>query len=179
MKKLGLIINPVAGMGGRVGLKGTDGPEILEKAIRLGAVPQSENRTILALDKLKNLSDTIEIITYPGEMGENAVKKYGFKAKIIGNISTITTASDTFKAAKEISEEGVDLILFAGGDGTARDIFNTLGDKHLVLGIPAGVKIHSAVFAANPESAGEMASLFLNPIFDPFLNLSHMGFYQQ
>jgi predicted polyphosphate/ATP-dependent NAD kinase len=149
-------------MGGRVGLKGTDGLDILEKAVELGAKPQSQNRTIESLNKLKPLKDTIELITYPDNMGEKVAVRCGFSPNIIGTIAGSTTAAaDTRKAAKEMLDLGVDLLLFAGGDGTARDIYNEVGDSIVVLGIPAGVKIHSAVYASNPLRAGELASLYL------------------
>jgi len=162
MKKLGLIINPIAGMGGRVGLKGTDGPEILEKAKELGAKPWSQKRTMEALSKLKYLKGKFEIITCPTEMGEYAVKKCGFVPKIIKGISSsMTTASDTKKAAEAMQKQEVDLMLFAGGDGTAKDIYTAVGNSLVVLGIPAGVKIHSAVYASTPTRAGELAALYL------------------
>jgi len=162
LKKLGLIVNPIAGMGGRVGLKGTDGLDILEKAVELGATPQSQNRTVEVLEKLKPLKDTIELITYPSKMGEKAAIRCGFSPNIIGTLTDpATTASDTRKAAKEMLDLKVDLLLFAGGDGTARDIYTAVRDSMVVLGIPTGVKIHSAVYACNPVRAGELALLFL------------------
>jgi predicted polyphosphate/ATP-dependent NAD kinase len=149
-------------MGGRVGLKGTDGSDILEKAVELGAKPQSQNRTIESLNKLKPLKDTMELITYPGNMGKNVAVRCGFSPKILGTLTgPTTTASDTKKAAKAMMELEVDLLLFAGGDGTARDICNAVGDSMVVLGIPAGVKVHSAVYASNPQRAGELAALYL------------------
>jgi predicted polyphosphate/ATP-dependent NAD kinase len=163
MKKIiGLIVNPVAGMGGRVGLKGSDGPEILKKAIELGAVPQSPKRAMQALEKLLPLKGELDIITYPGEMGEDEARELGFSPIVIGSvIQGQTTPEDTQQAARQMQEIGVDLILFAGGDGTARNIYNAVGDRVAVLGIPAGVKIHSAVYGLNPKSSGELAALYL------------------
>jgi len=177
-KRLGLIVNPVAGIGGRVGLKGSDGTEIQQKARELGAVPEALNRAIQALERVRPVDD-LQIITYPGEMGEDAARAGGFVPTIIGSIRRgETTAEDTRNAAQDMQRLGVDLVLFAGGDGTARDIadeyvrYSAIGEGsdvadgyirriRLVLGIPAGVKIHSAVFGTNPRSAGDLALLAL------------------
>ncbi|MBF8981972.1 ATP-NAD kinase family protein [Lutibacter sp. B2] len=160
MKRIGLIVNPIAGMGGRVGLKGTDG--VVDKARALGAFPQAPNRAISALKALMEIKDHIEIVTYFGEMGENEAKECGFKIKVISTIKDReSNQQDTIEAAKRILEEKVDLLLFAGGDGTARDIYNAVGENLAVVGIPAGVKIHSAVYASSPKKAGELALLYL------------------
>ncbi len=163
MKKVGLIINPVAGMGGKVGLKGTDGPEIVEKARAMGARPESADKAAKALQQLSGIREEIELITCPGEMGENTARRCGFELELISGIEKPTTEEDTEKAAKEMFEQGADLLLFVGGDGTARNIYNAIGDNSPMpaLGVPAGVKIHSAVYATNPRNAGELAAQFL------------------
>lgn len=162
MKKLGVIVNPVAGMGGRVGLKGSDGEDILKQARALGAKPEAPNRAVEALKVISRLNGSIEVITYPMEMGEDECRNAGFSPTVIGEIASgATTPDDTQRAARLMAEAGVDLLLFAGGDGTARNIYNAVGEKVPVLGIPAGVKIHSAVYAVTPRSAGEVAAMFL------------------
>ncbi len=162
MKHLGLIVNPIAGIGGRVGLKGSDGLETLKKAKELGARETSPGRATEALKKLIPLKDQIELITYPKEMGEDEARSIGFKPHIIGTIKTLeTTSADTKAAASEMARLDVDLILFAGGDGTARDIFEAIDGKVPALGIPTGVKIHSGVFAVSPAAAGELAAKYL------------------
>ena len=162
MKKLGLIVNPIAGMGGRVGLKGSDGREILEIARKMGARPEAPQRAIRALRNIAIVKDSIEVITYPGEMGEEEALACGLSPKVVGHIIKGQTSSeDTRDAAKYMEKLSIDLLLFAGGDGTARDIHSAIGDRVPALGIPTGVKMHSAVFATNPGNAGELARLFL------------------
>lgn len=161
-KRLGLIVNPKAGLGGSVGLKGSDGEEIQRRALALGAVPKALDRAREALHALASFRDKLEIITYPGEMGADAAAACGFEPMVIGAITTgETTAADTCRAASEMASLGIDLILFAGGDGTARDICRAVGTDIAVLGIPAGVKIHSAVYATSPKHAGELAATYL------------------
>jgi predicted polyphosphate/ATP-dependent NAD kinase len=254
MKKIGLIINPVAGMGGKVGLKGTDGLAIVEKAVMMGARPEAEAKALLALKALLPIKDKIELITCPGPMGEDAALKAGFNPRLLdipalhtvkqmdnkdtlsqedktvtpsqedvtvtpsrGNNTVTPSQEENFKtpsplrgegrgggekvfslfrssdirssdlqngegrgggevnflcstlpthteaAAKALAAEPVDLLLFAGGDGTARNVHNALGEDTslTVIGIPAGVKIHSAVYATTPHSAGELARQYL------------------
>lgn len=165
-KSLGLIVNPVAGIGGRVGLKGSDGPEILDRALKMGAVPESPGRAIEALRRLVPNSGRLEVITYPFEMGEDEVRACGIVPIVIGSTTQgRTTARDTQQAARDMLDLQVDLLLFAGGDGTARDICEVIGDRIPALGIPTGVKIHSAVFAINPVYAGILAARYLGDEF--------------
>jgi predicted polyphosphate/ATP-dependent NAD kinase len=167
LKKLGLIINPIAGMGGRVGLKGTDG--VLDKAMELGAVPQAFNRAKQALKMLEDIKNEIEILTCSKDMGEYVSREFGFKTRVVWfSEGNRTGNKDTIEAARIMRKEDVDLILFAGGDGTARDIFNAVGEEITCIGIPAGVKIHSPVYAQNPLKAGELARLFLQGKINQF-----------
>lgn len=158
MFRLGLIVNPLAGVGGSVGLKGSDGAETASKALSMGAEPKANKRTLQALQVLEGLE--IDVITYPSEMGENVAREAGFNPTVIGSISAgETSAADTEAAARDLKAHGVDLILFAGGDGTARNICNVLGESFPVLGVPAGVKIHSGVYAVTPQAAGEVVAM--------------------
>ncbi|WP_025640736.1 ATP-NAD kinase family protein [Schnuerera ultunensis] len=162
MKKIGLIVNPIAGMGGKVGLKGTDGIHILNKAVRLGATPEAPAKTLKALKKLLPVRDRLVIVTCSGNMGQEEAENMGFRTNIVySSKEPITNSNDTKLGAKKIEEEGVDLLIFVGGDGTARDLYESVGNKQLVLGIPAGVKIHSPVYANTPEKAGELALLYV------------------
>ena len=162
-KKLGLIVNPIAGMGGRVGLKGSDGEEILRQARQLGATPTAPGRALKTLLALASLSDPIEVITYPAEMGAMEARQAGFEPRVIGQIRPDrTTAEDTRRAAAKMAVLGVDLLLFAGGDGTARNVYEAIGLRIPALGIPAGVKIHSGVYATTPDRAAQLAAMVLN-----------------
>lgn len=163
VKKLGLIVNPFAGIGGKVGLKGSDGREIVRQAMQMGAVPEAPRRATEALEGVRRLRGTVELLTCRGAMGEEEAAHCGFSSLLVGPRSNRQTdARDTQEAAKLMVELGVDLLLFAGGDGTARDICSAVGDVVPVLGIPAGVKMHSAVFAVNARIAGVLAARYLD-----------------
>jgi predicted polyphosphate/ATP-dependent NAD kinase len=162
MKKLGLIVNPIAGMGGKCGLKGTDGAEILARACALGAEPESPGRAELALSQLAPLKSSIEVLTASGDMGETEALAAGLRPTVLfATNSDSTTGEDTRRAAREMKAAGVDLILFAGGDGTARDVYAATGPDTVCLGVPSGCKIHSGVYGINPRNAGELAALYL------------------
>lgn len=160
--RLGLIVNPMAGLGGRVGLKGSDGEIVQQQAIALGAQPRAAERAAEALRVLIPLKDDIEILTYPGRMGAEVAERLGFSTQIIGRMEAEeSSAQDTRRAAQSMREREVPLILFAGGDGTARDMYDAVGLSVAALGIPAGVKIHSPVYAIHPRAAGELTARFV------------------
>lgn len=160
--KVGLIVNPIAGMGGRVGLKGTDGEAALARARRLDAPQEAPARAVQALQVLASAPGDVRILTCPAAMGEDEARDAGLPPSVIVDPPAgPTTAADTRRAAREMARRGVDLLLFAGGDGTARDILDAAADTVTVLGIPAGVKIHSAVFGSTPREAGRAALAFL------------------
>ena len=165
VSKIGFIVNPIAGMGGRVGLKGTDG--VVDKAKKLGAEPVATGKAIDTLEEFisnYSQSDDIQWFTCSGEMGYNALKKAGAKkVQVIYNHKNDgTTSEDTKEACQKFLEENVDLIIFCGGDGTARDIFSVIEDNIPILGIPSGVKMHSAVFGINTSASAKMLHEFAN-----------------
>jgi len=159
--RLGLIINPIAGMGGSVGLKGTDG-DLAAKAQAMGAAPVAGPRAVTALTQLAELRKELLVLTCAGHMGATAAETAGLSSKIVSGAGTAeTTAEDTRAAANAILAHRPVLFLFVGGDGTARDVSAIVGRQIPVLGVPSGVKMHSAVFAATARAAGEVARRYL------------------
>jgi predicted polyphosphate/ATP-dependent NAD kinase len=168
MFTVGFLINPIAGMGGRVGLKGTDGAEILEKARELGAEPIAQVRAEVALKLIFEMKPEVKWLTASGEMGEEILKKVGYKnedLKVIHNAPEPTSTKDTEKVCKIFKEKSVDLILFCAGDGTARDIYNIIKKDIPILGIPSGVKMFSSVFGVNPKACAEVFSGFIKKMY--------------
>ncbi|EJL04607.1 MULTISPECIES: ATP-NAD kinase family protein [Pseudomonas] len=161
-KTIGLIVNPVAGMGGRVGLKGTDGPDVLLEALRRGAQPVSSERACLALKRLAVSKVPFRLITGSGALGEEAARAAGLDPVVVYRSTPGSNRpDDTRNAALVMAYASVDLLLFAGGDGTARDVLGMVSDRVPILGIPTGVKMYSAVFATNPQNAGHLAARYI------------------
>jgi predicted polyphosphate/ATP-dependent NAD kinase len=126
----------------------------------LGAEPLAPARARRALARLAGDAGLVPILTSPGAMGADAAKAAGFEIQVIeGEAGAETSAEDTRRAAAMLRDRGASVILFAGGDGTARDILDAVGGAFPILGIPAGVKMQSAVFAVSPEAAGQLAAL--------------------
>jgi len=161
-KRLGFIVNPIAGMGGTVGLKGTDGEEALRRALELGATPVAPLRARRFLEELARYRQALVLVTPKGQMGEEIARELGFEVELLSvEVGEKTTAEHTKQAAKELVDREVELLVFCGGDGTARDILDAIDMKIPVLGIPAGVKMHSAVFATNPRAAANVVVKYL------------------
>lgn len=152
--KIGFLINPVAGMGGKVALKGTDGEDILRRAIELGAIPAANVRSRAAVAEFVSVAAGHEFYAPAGEMGGEVLSQNGICPIIIFQPSEKTTSDDTKESVSLMLEARVEAIVFAGGDGTARDVCSVVGEKVPVIGIPAGVKIHSAVYAKRPKDSG-------------------------
>ncbi len=163
---VGLVVNPIAGLGGSVGLKGTDGPDVVTRALALGAVPHATDRAATALRSLATAwgahrpdGQPPVLLTGAGGLGADATRAAGVAATVVDtHPDDPTTARDTQRLVERLVTSGVDLLLFAGGDGTARDVHGGGIGRRPVLGIPAGVKVHSAVFATSPTAAGALAA---------------------
>jgi predicted polyphosphate/ATP-dependent NAD kinase len=157
--RLGFLVNPVAGVGGTVALKGSDG--VVAEALARGAIPQAGARAEAVLAALLPWREQVLIVTAAGAMGGDSAQALGFQTRIMHTPAEPSSARDTEAAARALQTAHVDLLLFAGGDGTARDICHALGASVPALGIPAGVKMHSGVFAVNPRGAAEIVQLLL------------------
>jgi predicted polyphosphate/ATP-dependent NAD kinase len=156
--RLGLVVNPIAGMGGRLAFKGSDDVALIQAARERGEVRVAPARATEALRPLAALGPGLELLAYAGEMGEHEARAAHLRPTVLGCTGPVTSAQDTRAAVAAMADRDVDLLLFAGGDGTAVDVLEAIGDRLAVLGIPAGVKMHSAVFAVNPRSAGELVA---------------------
>ena len=170
MVRLGLLVNPDAGLGGRLGLKGSDGQAELARS--KGAEDRSGPRMRLMLEYFSKLRrsgfEGIEWVSSEGRMGTDWLPE----GATIGSVRTThsssgsTSADDTAAAVGELLKEGIDLLVYAGGDGTTRDIVTALdsaGSPGIpVIGVPTGVKMHSGCFAASPKAAAEVLSAWLD-----------------
>ncbi|WP_396612984.1 ATP-NAD kinase family protein [Haloferax sp. S1W] len=158
--RIGVVVNPVAGMGGRVGLKGTDGK--VEEARARGAEPRAPERAHRALSHLATLAPETELLAWGDPMGASLAREAGFDPEVLGAPETDeTTAADTMAAVDAFVDADADLVLFVGGDGTAADVAEALDGRDVpMLGVPAGVKVYSSVFAVSPEDAAVAATTF-------------------
>jgi predicted polyphosphate/ATP-dependent NAD kinase len=158
-KKIGLIVNPIAGMGGSVGLKGTD-KQAYEQALALGARPVTPIRTKELFSQIGD-KEQIHLVSAPGPMGEEYIRDLDIHCTVVGKVGTRTTAEDTRRIAGEMLNQEIELLIFVGGDGTARDVYDAIGTNKPVVAVPSGVKVFSAVFALNCRAAARMVDAFI------------------
>jgi len=162
MLTVGLVINPVAGIGGSLALKGSDDVGLQARARAAGATGRGAARTLRMLTALGEAATRVRWLCWSGAMGEAVLAEAGLTATVVGRHGAVTGAADTRSAALGLRAAGVDLLLFAGGDGTARDILEAVGGAIPVLGIPSGVKMHSGVFATTPEAAAAIVAALVD-----------------
>ncbi|WP_136057600.1 ATP-NAD kinase family protein [Microbacterium sp. K22] len=243
---IGLVVNPVAGVGGPAGLAGSDGADVQRLALARGARSRVQERAVIALTTLAERHPGLVVATVAGRMGADAVRAAGLVPRVLcsppaalpavlpaappaalpavlpaalpavlpavqaspsarlgaertaysreehvrsagsralggeaeaqpeadadADADARTDAGDTSRAVAALVAAGVDLILVVGGDGTLRDAVAGLGAADpacmpepgaqlpAVLGIPAGVKMYSPVFAVSPRAAGAIAA---------------------
>ena len=160
MLRVGFVVNPVAGMGGAVGLKGTDGDDVLREAVRRGARRRALDRAEAALRSISPGMADLSFLTCEGDMGEDAFVAAGLPCEVAYGHGKVTTAQDTKAAVRQFVSRGTDLIVFVGGDGTARDVLSETGDRVPMVGVPSGVKMHSAVFINTPSELGAVLAAF-------------------
>ncbi|MBT3611299.1 MAG: ATP-NAD kinase [Gammaproteobacteria bacterium] len=157
-----MLLNPLAGIGGAVGLKGSDGIELQALAKQRSGTPQAAMRTQVFLQQLNTLlgsqTEQIQWFTWAEEMGASALALAGVDAQVLGRSEGPSSGHDSQVAASTLSAEGIDLLVFAGGDGTARDVLLGVNAQTTVLGLPSGVKMHSGVFAISPAAAAEVVA---------------------
>ncbi len=190
---IGLLVNPVAGVGGPAGLKGSDGAAVQAAALARGATARAGERALRALEVIAAEHPGATVLTAAGSMGADAVAAAGLSARVVYTPTSPTSGSDTTGAAAALVAAGAGLVLFVGGDGTARDVAAALAvtqtrsvrdssapaspngveghPQHPVpiLGVPAGVKMYSGCFAVSPAAAGALASRWIS---DPTLPLA-------
>ena len=163
-RTVGLLVNPVAGLGGAAGLGGSDGADVQRRAAQRGGVRRAAERATAVLNDLRSMLSAHDdvLVVAPGVMGETIAAATGLDATVLDvSLSAPTSAADTTRCAAAFAAAGVDLLLFAGGDGTAADVARGCGERIPVLGIPSGVKMYSGCFAVNPRAAADIARHFL------------------
>ena len=174
--RLGLVVNPDAGLGGKLGFKGSDGRAAEARAA--GAEDRAGPRMNQCLTHLSDLASSslnragvdLTLVAWEGRMGTTWVpdleKADHVSVSCLGSTPATTSPEDTARLVGELVEAGVDAILYAGGDGTTRDIVNALeaagpeAQTVALIGVPGGVKMHSGCFATTPKAAAEVALSF-------------------
>ncbi len=163
MVSVGVLVNPIAGFGGMLAMHGTDRlPDSrFDEAVREG---RAEGRLLRALQRFAADGAAAELVAAPGLLGAHQLGRAGIHHRALAApVATgPTSRQDTMDASRRLVEDGVDVLLFAGGDGTATDIAEAVGTSVVVVGVPSGVKMHSEVFARSPESAGRLLADFVS-----------------
>jgi predicted polyphosphate/ATP-dependent NAD kinase len=165
---VGLLVNPIAGMGGRVGLKGTDG--VVDEAIKRGATPIAPGRAqefLQTLDSLHIDPSRLQLMVCPKQMGSDHTQSIGLQSTVAEvSVTDKTDSDDTKNCVLALYKAGVRLLVFVGGDGTARDILDAITENKLedllVIGVPSGVKMYSGIFVVNPGDAAEVVKLVID-----------------
>ncbi len=156
MLRIGVLVNPIAGLGGTSGLKGSDGVAVQALARARGGVAQAAHRLGAAFEVVRPHAAAVQLFTWAGTMGADALAQLDFDVTVLGAAQHPSSGADSQAAVRAMIAQGIDLLVFAGGDGTARDLTGVVPPHVPVIGIPAGVKMHSAVFAVTPHDAGEL-----------------------
>ena len=160
--RIGLVVNPLAGIGGAVGLQGSDGEVVQRAARERDGKPRGEERLSIFLQALRTRLGgdfgRLAWCTWGGVMGAQILSSNGVIAQVAGEPAAQTSAQDTQLAVKTLGAGHVDLLIFVGGDGTARDVLTAADEHTCVLGLPAGVKMHSGVFAISPSAAADVVA---------------------
>lgn len=157
--RVGLVINPWAGVGGPAGLRGSDGDAVRLEAIARGSQPRAPERVCRFLAALGARAGKIRWRTWGGAMGADCLAGVSADVMVLGQPAEPSAGADTREAAQALQAAGIDLLVFAGGDGTARDVCAAINSRVPVIGLPAGVKMYSGVFAVSPEAAADVVGL--------------------
>jgi len=162
MKKIAFIVNPIAGLGGPLGLKGSDNIQLMFNLLFSEIGPENSRAQKRAKQFISRImeKDKIEFLTASNLMGEASLKDFNIKYKIVHQVGDLTGPEDTCVAVSKAICEGAELVVFVGGDGTARDVA-TASEDIPILGVPAGVKIFSGVFAATPRDAAKIIDAWI------------------
>jgi len=174
--RIGIVVNPDAGLGGKLGFKGSDGRAAEARAA--GAEDRAGPRMLQCLTHLQTLTasslnrnqTSLTFVAWQGRMGSTWVPEIQSAQTVgtewVGNTPDSTSAEDTSNLVNALLDAKVDALLYAGGDGTTRDIVKALEHRGEaaqatpLIGVPGGVKMHSGCFATTPKAAAEVVLSF-------------------
>ena len=174
--RIGIVVNPDAGLGGKLGFKGSDGRAAEARAA--GAEDRAGPRMLQCLTHLQTLTasslnrnqTSLTFVAWQGRMGSTWVPEIQSAQTVgtewVGQTPDSTSAEDTSNLVNALLDAKVDALLYAGGDGTTRDIVKALEHRGEaaqatpLIGVPGGVKMHSGCFATTPKAAAEVVLSF-------------------